>query len=156
MYGIGIAGLILLGVILFLMEVLVIPGLGFAGIGSFVLIAVGVFLSYQHYGNEVGNYTLIGSLLFFVGMTFYALRAKTWKRLTLESAIDSRVNVLAKEEIIAGDEGVAVSRLAPMGKVMIKNKVYEGKSLGEYITENTPIVVIKVNESNVIVKPTNS
>jgi membrane-bound ClpP family serine protease len=156
MYGFGIAGLILLGVILFLMEVLVIPGIGFAGIGSFVLIALGVFLSYEHYGNEVGNYTLIGSLMFFVGMTFYALRAKTWKRITLESSIDSRVNVLVKEDINIGDEGIAVSRLAPMGRVMVKNKVFEGKSLGEYITENTPIIVIKINESNVIVKPSNS
>jgi membrane-bound ClpP family serine protease len=156
MYGLGIAALILLGVILFLMEVLVIPGIGFAGIGSFVLIAFGVFLSYQHYGNEIGNYTLFGSLVFFVGMTIYALRAKTWKRLTLESAIDSRVNVLTKEEVAVGDEGIAVSRLAPMGKVQINNRIYEGKSLGEYITENTPIVVLKVNESNVIVKPTNS
>ncbi|HEX3009719.1 MAG TPA: NfeD family protein [Bacteroidales bacterium] len=156
MYGLGIAALILLGVILFLMEVLVIPGIGFAGIGSFVLIAFGVFLSYQHYGNEIGNYTLFGSLVFFVGMTIYALRAKTWKRLTLESAIDSKVNVLTKEDVNIGDEGIAVSRLAPMGKVQINNKIYEGKSLGEYITENTPIVVLKVNESNVIVKPTNS
>lgn len=156
MYGLGIAGLILLGVALFLMEVLVIPGLGFAGIGSFILIAIGVFLSYQHYGNEVGNYTLIGSILFFVGMTVWALRARTWKRLTLESAIDSRVNVLLKNEVHAGDQGIAVSRLAPMGKVMVNNKVYEAKSLGAYITENTPVVVLKVNESNVIVKPANS
>jgi membrane-bound ClpP family serine protease len=156
MYGVGIAALILLGIILFLMEVLVIPGIGFAGIGAFVLIAIGVFLSYEHYGNVVGNYTLFGSLLFFAGMTFYALRAKTWKRLTLESSIDSRVNVVAKDEVSVGDEGIAVSRLAPMGKVMVKNKMYEAKSLGEYVTENTPVVVVKVNESNVIVKPTNS
>jgi membrane-bound ClpP family serine protease len=156
MYGLGIAGLILLGVILFLMEVLVIPGLGFAGIGSFILIAIGVYLSYHHYGNEVGNYTLIGSILFFVGMTVYALRARTWKRLTLESAIDSKVNVLSKSEVSVGDSGIAVSRLAPMGKVMVNHKIYEAKSLGEYITENTPIVVLKVNESNVIVKPANS
>lgn len=156
MYGFGIAGLILLGVILFLMEVLVIPGIGFAGIGSFVLIALGVFLSYQHYGNEVGNYTLLGSVIFFVGMTVYAMRAKTWKRLSLETAIDSRVNVVSKEEVSAGEEGIAVSRLAPMGKVMVNNKIYEGKSLGEYIPENTPITIIKVNESNLIVKPTNS
>lgn len=156
MYALGIAGLILLGVALFLMEVLVIPGLGFAGIGSFVLIALGVFLSYEHYGNEVGNYTLFGSLVFFVGMTFYALRAKTWKRLTLEESIDSKVNTFPHEGINVGDEGIAISRLAPMGKVMVKDKTYEGKSLGEYITENTHIVVVKVNESNLIVKPSKS
>ncbi len=156
MFGLGIAGLILLGIVLFLMEVLVIPGIGFAGIGAFVLIGLGVMLSYQHYGNEVGNYTLIGSLMFFAGMTYYALRAKTWKRLTLESSIDSKVNVLEKEEVNIGDEGIAVSRLAPMGRVMIKNKVYEGKSSGEYVTENTPVVIVKVNGSNIIVKPINS
>lgn len=156
MYGFGIAGLILLGVALFIMEILVIPGLGFAGIGSFVMIALGVFLSYQHYGNEVGNYTLLGSVIFFIGATVYAMRARTWKRLSLETAINSKVNVVSKDEVAVGDEGIAVSRLAPMGKVMVKNKVYEGKSLGEYISENTPIIIIKVNESNVIVKPTNS
>jgi membrane-bound ClpP family serine protease len=156
MYGIGIAGLILLGIVLFLMEVLVIPGIGFAGIGSFVLMALGVFLSYHHYGNEVGNYTLLGSVIFFVGMTVYAMRAKTWKRLSLETAINSRVNVVSKEEVSAGEEGIAVSRLAPMGKIMVNNKIYEGKSQGEYIPENTPIIIIKVNESNLIVKPINS
>lgn len=156
MYGLGIAGLILLGVILFLMEVLVIPGLGFAGIGSFVLIAIGVVLSYQHYGTEVGNYTLFGSIVFFVGMTIYALRAKTWKRLTLELAMDSKVNVIEKENLKAGDQGVAISRLSPMGKVMFNNKTYEGKSLEGYIPENSSIVIIKVTESNIIVKPINS
>jgi membrane-bound ClpP family serine protease len=156
MYGLGIAGLILLGVVLFLMEVLVIPGIGFAGIGSFVLIAIGVFLSYQHYGTEIGNYTLFGSIVFFVGMTIYALRAKTWKRLTLEVAVDSKVNVIEKEELNAGDEGIAISRLSPMGKVMFNNKIYEGKSISGYIPENTSIVIVKVNESNIIVKPINS
>jgi membrane-bound ClpP family serine protease len=156
MYGLIITGLILLGVVLFLMEVLVIPGVGFAGIGAFVLIAFGVFLSYQHYGNEIGNYTLFGSLMFFIGMTYYALRAKTWNRLSLNSAIESKVNVVEKNEIQTGDEGTTVSRLAPMGKVMVNGKIYEGKSLGEYVAEKTNIVVIKVNESNIIVKPINS
>jgi len=89
-------------------------------------------------------------------MTFYSLRAKTWKRLSLKMAIDSKMNVIEKEEVFAGEEGIAVSRLAPMGKVMIKDKMYEGKSLGNYIAENTPIVVVKVSESNLIVKPVNS
>lgn len=156
MYGLGIAGLILLGIILFLMEVLIIPGIGFAGIGAFILIGFGVFLSYLHYGNEIGNYTLLGSLLFFAGMTYYALRAKTWKRLTLESSINSRVNEIVKEDLKPGDEGLAISRLAPMGKVMFNNKIYEGKSLGEYISENTKVIIVKVSDSNIIVKPINS
>lgn len=156
MYGFGIAGLILLGIVLFIMEILVIPGVGLAGIAGFIMIGFGVYLSYHHFGPIVGNFTLLGTIIFFAVSIIYSLRSKTWKKLTLETSIDSKVNVIEKEAIKVGDEGIAITRLAPMGKVKVNDQYVEGKSIGVYIEENSRVVVVKVTESNVIVKPINS
>ena len=57
------------------------------------------------------------------------------------------------QNIAEGDTGVAVSRLNPIGKVLVNDILAEGKSFdGEFIEEDSAIVVIKVDSYNVLVK----
>ena len=145
--------LIILGVVLLVVEIVVIPGITIAGISGFLLLVGGLFLSYKTYGVQAGNYTLLGTVLL-IGVTLYlALRSNTWKRITLQSEIDSKVNVLNEDVVHLGDKGKAISRLAPMGKVMVNGHIFEAKSIGYYIEEETEIEVIKINDSNITVKP---
>jgi membrane-bound ClpP family serine protease len=148
-----IAFLILIGVALLVIEFVIIPGITIAGISGFLLVVGGLFLSYKTYGAQTGNYTLLGTVLL-IGVTlYYSLRSGTWNKISLHSEIDSKVNVLNNDVIHVGDTGKAISRLAPMGKVMINGQIYEAKSVGYYIEEATEIEVIKINESNITVKP---
>ena len=55
-------------------------------------------------------------------------------------------------EVKAGDRGVAVSRLAPMGKVEIGGRTYEAKSQGAYVDQQRDVEVVGFENFSVIVK----
>ncbi|MCL1832732.1 MAG: hypothetical protein FWG45_07500 [Oscillospiraceae bacterium] len=144
--------LIVIGLALLIVEVVVLPGITVAGIAGVLLIGSSIFLTYRWFGNTAGTFSLIGTGILFIVFLIYALRAKTWDRLSLHSEIDSRVNVVDTDHIRPGDKGMTVSRLAPMGKILIHDKLMEGKSEFGLIDENREIEVVHVNESNIIVQ----
>jgi membrane-bound ClpP family serine protease len=148
--------LILLGIFLFIVEFLLVPGITIAGIGGAVLMGVAVYFAYATHGNTVGNYTLVASLILLVGGGAYALRAKTWRRLMLHKNIDSKVEVgLEEDKIKVGDRGECITRMAPVGKVLINGIIVEGKSQRGFLDQHTPVEVIKVLNTQVIVKSIN-
>jgi len=55
-------------------------------------------------------------------------------------------------DIKTGDRGTTVSRLAPIGKILIHDKIMEGKSEFGMVDENREIEVVYVNDSTVIVQ----
>jgi membrane-bound ClpP family serine protease len=146
----AIALLILLGIILILIELLVVPGISVAGIGGVLLIIGGIVLGYHFHGTTAGNYILLASGVLMILLVVLALKLKTWQRFGLQSTIDSKVGVLKTEEIKEGDEGISISRLAPIGKAMFNEKLFEVHSEGEYIDENQPIIVIRISGNNKI------
>jgi len=146
-----IIGLILLGVILVTIEFLVIPGITVAGIGGFILMIFANYLAYKNHGASVGNYTLLGTFLINIVVAVLVFRKSTWNHIGLQSEINGKANTEA-EEIKIGDQGKAISRLAPIGKVMINNKLYEVSSQGGFIDEGEEIEVIYVKRSKIIVK----
>jgi membrane-bound ClpP family serine protease len=147
--------LIVLGFILFLIEFLIIPGISVAGIGAFILIAIAIFFGYYTHGVTTGNYILlstgVGMIIFFVFM----LKMKTWQRFGLKSEINGRVGTVDKELIHVGDEGKTVSKLAPMGKAMVNNALYEVRSEGSYINANTDIKIIRIEGNKIFVETKN-
>jgi membrane-bound ClpP family serine protease len=152
----GIILLIILGILLFLVEFFIIPGVTIAGIGGAVLMGVAVFMAYRTHGATAGNYTLLSTLLITLIALVFALRAKTWKRLMLKTNIEGKVEVgLEEQKIKPGDKGETITRLAPVGKVMVNNIPIEGKSIGGFLDPKTKIIVVKVLGTQIIVKPIN-
>lgn len=76
-----------------------------------------------------------------------------FNKIALKTDIDSKLTSSRDLGIEPGDEGITLSRLAPIGKARIKGINVEAKSQDELIDENTPIVVIRVDSYNVIVRP---
>ena len=144
--------LIVVGLSLMVVEVVVLPGITVAGIAGTLLIGCGVFLTFREFGNTAGTFALIGTGILFIIFLIYVIRAKTWDRLSLHSEIDSRVNVVDTNDIKTGDRGMTVSRLAPIGKSLIHDKIMEGKSIFGLIDENREIEVVQVNDSTIIVQ----
>jgi membrane-bound ClpP family serine protease len=154
MSPIAIALLILLGIILLLIEFLIIPGVTVAGIGGVLLIAGGVLAAYLKYGVMYGNITLAATILVLIIIFIVALRTRTWKKIALDTKIDSSVENIKKEgRFMVGERGKTVTRLAPIGKAIFNNKIIEAKSISGYINENTEVEIIKIQNTNVIVKP---
>jgi membrane-bound ClpP family serine protease len=150
----GIILLILLGVVLFLVEFLIIPGVTIAGIGGALVLGMSVFMAYRTYGTTAGNYTLLAVLVISIITLALALRSKTWRRFMLKTNIDSKVEVgLEDQKIKPGDQGETVTRLAPIGMVRVNEITVEGKSIGGFLDPNTKVEVVKVLGTQVIVKP---
>jgi len=148
--------LIVVGLSLMVVEVVVLPGITVAGVGGVLLIGCGVALAYKWFGGTAGTAALVGTGALFIVFMIYALRAKTWDRLSLNSEIDSRVNVVDTDDIMLGDRGMTVSRLAPIGKIIIREKIMEGKSEFGLIDENREIEVVYVSGSTVVVQEVKS
>jgi len=152
MHWLLIATFIIIGLIVLALEILVIPGVGIAGVIGFILIAVGIWQAYSGYGMLAGHLVLAGTVVLTVITLVLSLRGKTWRKLALSTAIDSKVNVIDHELIKTGDTGKTVSRLATMGKALINGEFYEVSTNGDFIDQQTEIVVEKIEYNKVIVK----
>ena len=117
--------LILVGLLMLILEVLVIPGSGIAGIVGFILMAAGIWLAYTRISVEAGHITLAVTLgINLVGLVL-ALRTKTRKKAMLETKIDGRARDLKLPDLKVGDKGKTVSRCAPMGKAVFFDKFFD-------------------------------
>ncbi len=144
--------LIVTGVIFLLLEILVVPGATVVGIAGVGMITGGIYLSYSHFDLQTGNLTLAASMVFIIVSIGLALKSKTWKKAMLNDEVRSKVNIINQDTIKKEDEGLTISRLNPMGKALINNEYYEVSSKDNFIDENTPIVVTKVDGNKIIVK----
>lgn len=143
--------IILIGIIGLVLEFLVIPG-GIVGIVSGLIIAGGIGLSYYHFGVTAGNITLIATVVAILVGIVLLLRSRTWKKLMLNTQIDSKVNEIDSAKIAVGQEGVSVSRLAPGGKALFNGEIVEVCSARDFIDENCPIVIVKIEGNKITVK----
>lgn len=145
--------LIVLGILLFVIEFLLVPGVTVAGIGGLVLTVLGVYKAFEDFGSTVGIWVLIGTLMLSVFVIAMSLRARTWSRLMLRTNVNGTVDHdISEDQIKAGDRGTAMTRLAPMGKIEVNGIVREAKSLEGYIDEHSSIEVVAVEGTRISVK----
>jgi len=111
--------LILIGVVALVLELFALPGAVVGIIGSLFILA-GIVISYVKYGLLAGNLTLLITGVFIVISVVLFLRSKTWKKMTLTTQIDSKVNI-QPDSLYEGMEGVSLSRLAPGRKAVVGN-----------------------------------
>ncbi len=147
--------LIVLGMILFLVEFFLIPGITIAGIGGAILMGISVYMAYRTHGTAVGSWILFAALLFTILTMVFALRSRTWRRLMLKKNLDNKMEVAGIEDhmINPGDIGVAMTRLGPVGRVMVNDIDVEAKSIQGYVDAHTKVEVTKIGTTQIIVKP---
>lgn len=150
-----IAVLIVIGLLFLVLEILVFPGQGIAGILGLAILAVAIWQTYKQFGSMAGHITLASTFLLSVVFLVYSLRSKTWKKTMLSDNIAGRVNVIDQERLKVGDNGVSVSRLNPAGKALINNDYYEVRTNGDFLDPDTEIVVTKIESNRIYVKNKN-
>lgn len=155
MEWITVASLIGIGLILVIVEVIFIPGTTFVGVAGFIFLVVGVILSFNYFGSEVGWLVFGSSAVLSGGLFYLAFRTNAWSRFALKSAIDSKVNEGELDSFMVGQEGVTKSTLRPVGKAEINNKIVEVTTMGDYAESGTKVRVVKVSSNQIIVEPIN-
>lgn len=150
---ITVISLILFGLALLIAEVIFVPGTTLVGLVGFAFLIVGVSLSFSYFGREAGWVT-VGSTAVVSGVLFYfAFKSNVWSKFSLKSSNGSKVNEGELDGLSAGEEGVAVSALRPVGKAELKNKSFEVRTLGAYVDSGTKIRIIKILSNQIIVEP---
>ena len=152
MYTFLVVLLLLFGVGLFVAEIFLIPGFGFAGIFGFVSIAASVVLSYIYISPMAGHITLCAAIVFAAGAIYAFIKGKTLEKMALKTDIQSKVDLISDANIHVGDIAQTTSRLAPMGKVRIGETELEAKSMNNFIDPDTLVEIVRIEGNVVIVK----
>jgi membrane-bound ClpP family serine protease len=147
-----IIGLLVLAIFFLIVEIFLIPGISIAGFGSLLCFVAGITLAYMKLGAIAGTWTLGLTLLVTAGVTYWFYRSKTLDRMALKTQIDSKTEPFQGLDVRVGDTGKTISRLAPIGRILINGKTIEGRSENEMIEPETPIVVVEVGSYNVLVR----
>jgi len=148
-----VAAVILLGILFMLVEIFLLPGISIAGIAGAIFLVGGIVYAYLFLGSTGGNITLAASAVAMGGTFFWLLKSKSLRKISLETNIEGKVDNSNLRRMAAGDRGIALSRLNPIGKVLVNDVEAEGKSFdGEFIEEETAIEIVRIETYHVLVK----
>ncbi|MDR1743062.1 MAG: hypothetical protein LBR48_04490 [Dysgonamonadaceae bacterium] len=147
-----VAVVILLGILFLLIEIFLLPGISIAGIAGALLIVGGIVYAYLYLGTAAGNITLFSSGIVLGGAFIWLLRSKSLRKIALDTEIKESVDNSDLKKIQPGDTGVTLSRLNPIGRVLINDVVVEGKTAnGELLGTDVPIKALRVDSHQVVV-----
>jgi membrane-bound ClpP family serine protease len=145
-----IIGLILTGIFLVVAEIIFIPGIFVAGAIGALLSIYGVNLAYTNFGDITGHIVLLGAIVGNVAGVVLSLRGKSWERFSLKETNVSKVNEVSLQ---IGDLGVTLSSLKPYGKALFGDSEVEVRSNGEFLEENTNVIIVNIESSRIFVNP---
>ncbi|MBO7317431.1 MAG: nodulation protein NfeD [Bacteroidales bacterium] len=164
-----------LGIILLVIELFVIPGFGVAGIAGAIIILGALILAAIN--NIVFDFTFVSGfdisrsvLTVLAGLVIAVLLAIFLShrigskgilyRFALhaeEKNSDGYIGVNTSPATLVGCEGIAITRMAPSGKVKVNGMIYDAVSLhGQYIEAQTPVHIHRHENNQLYVAPYNA
>ena len=150
-----IASLIIAGLILFIIEVFLLPGISIAGIISAVCLLYANYYAFDTMGTLPGCITLAISAIGVIAITIWFMRSKTVDKLSLKKTIDYKPEPLKGLNLKAGDEGIALTRLALIGNAEFDGNIIEVRSTGDFIEEKSKIRIERIRDGIVMVEKAN-
>jgi membrane-bound ClpP family serine protease len=148
-----VISLIFFGLLLIIVEIIFVPGTTLVGVGGFIFLTIGVWLSFKYFGSEMGWTTLGGTAVVSGLLLYFSFKANVWGKFALKSSMQGKVN--EGDHFQTGQEGVAISALRPVGKAELGSRMVEVKTLGSYVDSGTKIRIIQVLSNQIIVEPIN-
>lgn len=155
------------GIVLIAVEIFVIPGFGFTGIGGIVCVVIGLSFSmldndgFDFTGVNSGDITksalIVGGAVFasIIGgllLTNYLLANKKTRiaALVLDTDQSGYVGTDTRATEHIGHEGTALTDLRPSGKVKVEGVTLDAISTGGFISKGTKIKVTEISEGQAV------
>jgi membrane-bound serine protease (ClpP class) len=150
-----VLALILAALVLVFFEV-ILPG-GILGLVAALCVILATWIAGAQYGAGAAVLTFLGAaaaigLLVFIEFKFLA-RSALGRSFFLKSTVTGHSNLAFPAEMI-GQEGVALTRLNPSGRVAIDGQSYEAYSKDGYIVSGQPIRVAGQDNFKLIIQKT--
>ena len=159
--------IILAGLALLIIEIIIIPGFGFAGIGGILLILWGLYellLPDTPIGPEIEIMAMWGFIIGIVGSIFglfllFKLMIKTsfWQKLTSPGVggVEAGYSASGGWENLVGQEGTAQSDLRPSGWITVKDQRLFVVTEGDFIEKECKVKIHSVDGNRVVVRKLN-
>ncbi len=144
--------LILLGLLFLVAEVILLPGFSICGVLSLVCYGNAVYMAWRDYGTTAGIIVLTVAIVLSAVAIVVSLRSHTWRRLTLNEKINSSASSDPQALLSVGQTGTTLSRLSPMGKILIDGCVYEAKLRSGYADAKKPVRVAAFEDGTIVVE----
>ena len=147
-----ISMLIIAGLILFIIEVFLIPGISVAGIASACSLLYAIYYAFDSLGTQAGIITIGITIIGITGITIWFMKGKTVDKLALKQTLDYKPNPLKGVDIHVGDIGTTITRLTLIGNAKINGHILEVQSADGFIDEKTPIKVCRITPNTIYVQ----
>jgi membrane-bound serine protease (ClpP class) len=166
---IGLAGweaiiLLAAGIVLLLVEVLILPGFGVAGVLGIIAVMGSIFLSLigqmPTMGDMMVALQILGTSMLIVGFVGWQLIKRLpddrrAHRLFLNESLTRELGFTsshARNQLI-GAEGVALTDLRPAGAARFGDESVDVVSRGTFVTAGTPVRVVSAEGYRHVVEP---
>ncbi len=147
-----IVSLIIAGLVLFIIEVFLLPGISIAGFVSAACLLYANYFAFDALGIVPGCITLAITAIGVIAITIWFMRSKTVDKLSLKKSIDYRPEPLKGLDLKIGDEGIALTRLALIGNAEFNGHIIEVRSADGFIDEKSRIRVERILDGVVMVQ----
>lgn len=144
--------LVVAAIVLFLVELFVVPGISIAGILAGGCIIFANYYAFANLGTMGGIITLLVSATGCIGSLVWFMRSKTLDRLSLKTDITGTVDRTAEQSVKVGDTGLTTTRLALVGQADIAGHLVEVNSADGFLDEKTPVVVTRITNGTIFVR----
>jgi membrane-bound serine protease (ClpP class) len=167
-WPIFIAMILVLGLIMMLVEILIIPGFGLAGVGAIILLSAGVYLSWIKLSMAWAIGATLASISS-IAMTIVFLRKSglpsimVLNRRVGESAPPPAAGDQAQggrqkdsaDAVSVGQTGLAASDLRPAGIANFQGHRLNVLTEGNYLRKNTRVKIIRIEGNRIFVEEAN-
>ena len=141
-----------IAILLLILELFFLPGVSVAGFASVVFYGVALYYAFSRMGMVVGITVLAVAVILTIFIIWYFMRSRTLDKMSLHTNIESTAPTRVNERVQVGDSGVTLSRLNPMGRVLVGDVTVEARSF-DYIDEGVKVRITKVEATTVMVEP---
>ncbi len=145
--------LVILGLLLIGAEILIIPGFGVAGILGIASFIASSYMAFNTYGAIAGFAVIAVNVVLVVVFIVISLRSKTWKKVSLNTNIESKVDEAAESKGLSiGMKGITITRLAPGGNARFGDVTVEVFSRSSLIESGCEVEISELGDNKIFVK----
>ena len=145
-----VAAVLMVGYILLALELFVVPGFGVPGIGGLLALGLGCILAVLWFGAFKGGFTVVLVLGLTSGILIWFPHSR-YGRAFIHQKTLARARA-TEETMPVGAAGIAESDLRPSGIARFGARRESVVTDGEYISAGTPVVLMEVSGSRLVVE----
>ena len=143
---------VVLGIAFFILEIFFLPGVSIGGVVGTLFTGAAIWYAFAKIGATAGWIVVAVSAVVLVAAVVYFIKGKPLDKMALSRELESD-NPYNMSNVVVGDSGRTLSRLAPMGKVIVNGEDYEAKVRNGFLDGGVDVVVVAIEGNVIVVEP---